>query len=83
MQSITGKINKAEAILKLLNMSSFFELVECMDAICVIRLLYYKPIIRTLCSKSSFFCGNEPSLYPYHIIGIFIKVTFFRDGSSQ
>ena len=31
-----------------------------------------------LCSKASLFWGNEPSLYPRDILGILVKLIFFR-----
>ena len=46
----------------------FFKPVKCMDATSVIQLLYYEPMMWILCFKPSYFCGNEPSLYPRDIV---------------
>ena len=59
MQSITDKINKPEVTLKLYYMSLFFETLKCVDAICVIQLLYYEPMVWIVCPKPSSLCGNE------------------------
>ena len=55
-----------------------FKLVECINAIFVIQFLYYEPMLWIFYSKLLSFCGNEQSLYPWNVIGIFLKLIFFR-----
>ena len=58
----------------------FFKPIKYMNTICVIQFLYYKSMMRILCSKPSYFCANKLYLYPRNIVGVLIKIIFFRGG---
>ena len=65
--------------LKTFYMTSFFKSVKCINTICVIQFFYYESMMLILCPKPLSFCTNEPSLYSHNIVGILIKLIFFRD----
>ena len=74
---ITCKINKLKATLKKYYIT-FFKSGECLDAICIIHILFIESMVLTLYSKPSSFCGNKPSLYFCDMVGIFAELIFFR-----
>ena len=77
---ITWNISKPKMTLKAFYIPLLFKPIECMDTIRVVHFLYYESMMRVLCPKPSFFCVNEPSLYARNVVGILIKLIFFRDG---
>ena len=72
IKDITWNINQPKMTLKTFYVPLFFKPVECMDTIGVVHFLYYEIMMWILCLKSSFFCGNKPSLYSCNIVGILI-----------
>ena len=56
----------------------FFKLVNWMDYICIIQLLYYEPMMWLLCSKPSF-CSNKQFLCSCEIVWILTERIFVRD----
>lgn len=73
LKCIANKISKPEVILKTFYMTFFFKVVECVDAICVIQLLYYETMVWILSSKLWSFCGNKLYLYSCNIVEMFIE----------
>ena len=82
IKNITRNINKPKiTLLKRFYKPFLFKPIECMDTIRVVRFLHYRSMVWISCFKPSFFCVNKLSLYPRNIIGILIKLIFFRGGT--
>ena len=67
-------------ILKTLYIPFLFKPIKCMYTVRVVQFSYYKSMMGILCSKPSSFCANQLSLYSRNIVGILIKLIFFRGG---
>ena len=65
--------------LKTFCMTFFFKSVKCMNTIRVVQFFYYESMMPILCPKPLSFCANKPSLYSRNIVGILLKLIFFRD----
>ena len=61
-------------------MTFFLKSIKCMNTICVVQFLYYESMMRILFPKPSSFCAKKPLLYSCNIVGILIKLIFFRGG---
>ena len=80
IKGITWNINKPKMTLETFYKPFLFKSMKCMDTICVVQFLHYRSMVWILCLKSSFFCVNEPSLYPCNVVGILIKLIFLEGG---
>ena len=80
IEDMTRNINKPKmTLLEMFYKPFVFKPIECMDTIRVVRFLHYKSMMRVSCFKPLFFSVNELSLYLYNIVGILIKLIFFRE----